>query len=134
MTQEFKTVPELRAFSKELRGRAGITPVHAAVYRDFVVDVAVYAAALPELADTDERFLKAVCAGIDGLGDDCNRRVYVPAETLYRLSCFNVPTPAAAEPEQEPLPEPAEDFPPLEPADVEPPAKAKPKRRKKVKS
>jgi hypothetical protein len=100
---EFKTVSELRAFAKELRGRAGIQPVHAAVYRDFVVDVAVYAAALPELAETDERFLKAVCAGIDGLGDDCNRLVYVPAETLYRLSCFNVPSPpAAAEPEPEP--------------------------------
>jgi len=131
---EFKDVPELRAFSKELRGRAGITPVHAAVYRDFVIDVATYAAALPELADTDERFLKGVCAGIDGLRDDCNRRVYVPAETLYRLSCFNVLPPAAVEPEPESVPEPVEDFPPLEVADVEPPAKAKPKRRKKVKS
>jgi hypothetical protein len=129
---EFKTVPELRAFSKELQGRAGIHAVHAAVYRDFVVDVAVWAASLPELADTDERFLKAVCAGIDGLGDDCNRRVYVPAETLFRLSCFNVP--AQAEPEREPLPEPAEDFPPMEAADVEPAATPKPKRRKKVKS
>jgi hypothetical protein len=134
MAQEFKTVSELREFAKSLRGRAGVHPVHASVYRDFVVDVAVYAAALPELADTDERFLKAACAGIDGLGDDCNRRVYVPAETLFRLSCFNVPSPSAVAAEPEPLPEPVEDFPPLEPADVEPAAAKKPKRRKKVKS
>lgn len=131
---EFKDVAELREFAKSLRGRAGIHAVHAAVYRDFVVDVAVYAAALPSLAETDERFLKAVCAGVDGLGSDCNRKVYLPAETLYRLSCFNVPTPTPAAAEPEPDPQPVEDFPPLDMVDAEPPAKPKTKRRKKVKS
>jgi hypothetical protein len=137
MPLEFPDLAALRAYCLTIRGRTGVCPIQAGLYRDFAIQVATHAAEQPDLAPTDESFLRAVCKGIDGLGEDTNRRIYVPAETLYRLSCF--PIPAAADPAAiaaaVPVQEPAPDWPPELPADApeqvsetDPP---KPKRRKR---
>jgi hypothetical protein len=87
---KFETAAELRAYAQTLRGSDGHCSVPAAVYRDLVVEVAVYAAGLPDLDPEDERFIRDCCAGIDGLGEDFDRQVVVPAGMLYRLSQLEV--------------------------------------------
>lgn len=103
-----------------MRGRAGIVAVNASLYRDFAITTALAVAEDPSLAETDEAFLREVCAGIDGLAGDFARRVYVSTEILYRLSCF----PTAAQPPAivlQDAPAAQQDAPPAEPA-TPPPA------------
>ncbi len=90
MPTKFETAAELRAYSQTLRGSEAHCSVGAAIYRDLVIEVAVHAAALPDLDPEDEQFIRDCCAGIDGLGEDFDRQVVVLASMLYRLSCYEV--------------------------------------------
>lgn len=94
------TVHDLTTQALRLRTSCSIRAVPAAIYSQFVLLAAEAAAALSTLTDQEEDFLRACCKGVQGLGTDLDREVFLPAQTLYRLSCYVPKTSAPADGEQ----------------------------------
>lgn len=89
---------------RDMRRQPGIHAIRADLYRDMVL-TAAEAAAAKDLQPPEEDFLRAACAGVQGLADDLDRAVYIPAAQLQRLAGYigdEAPATAATPPPRRP--------------------------------
>jgi len=116
----FPNLQALIEYGLKRRHDAGIHAIPAALYRDLVIQAAragVAAEQRGELSEPQEQLLRSSCRGIDSLGNDLKRQIYLFGNQIYKL-CSLASLPIEAEqpkPLPTPPPKPAADDPNGEP-------------------